>query len=77
MELRINNKKMQDWQKEEIDTLLQNPDNFRENEYIDYKKTFAFLEIPEKNKADEKRIEFCHDICSFANADSGYIFLWN
>lgn len=74
MELRINNKIMQDWQKEEIDSLLQNPDSYRENEYIDYKKTFAFLEIPEKNKADEKRIEFCHDICSFANADSGYIF---
>lgn len=74
MELRINNKIMKDWQKEEIDTLLQNPDSYRENEYIDYKKTFAFLEIPEKNKADEKRKEFCHDICSFANADSGYIF---
>lgn len=34
MELRINNKIMQDWQKEEIDTLLQNPDNYRESEYI-------------------------------------------
>ena len=74
MDLRINNKTISDWQKEEIDSLLQNPDSYRENEYIDYKKTFAFLEIPEKNKADEKRIEFCHDICSFANADSGYIF---
>lgn len=71
MELRINNKKMQDWQKEEINSLLQNPDNYRENEYIDYKKTFAFLEMTDKK---EKKIEFCHDICSFANADSGYIF---
>ena len=48
MELRINNKIMQDWQKEEIDALLQNPDNYRESEYIDYKKNFAFLEIEDK-----------------------------
>ena len=74
MELRINNKIMKDWQKEEIDTLLQNPDNYRENEYIDYKKTFDFLKIPNKKENEKKKNEFCHDICSFANADSGYIF---
>lgn len=72
MELRINNKTISDWQKEEIDSLLQNPDNYRENEYIDYKKTFAFLEMTDKK--ERKKIEFCHDVCSFANADSGYIF---
>jgi predicted HTH transcriptional regulator len=51
--------------------ILNNPD-YRENQYLDYKKAFAF-QLIDKNKIVEKVYEFRNDVCSFANADGGYL----
>lgn len=49
-----------------------NNDAYRENNFIDYKVNFAPL--LDKNNKKEKQAEFRNDVCSFANADGGYIF---
>lgn len=69
----INGKSFMDCTEADLHVLIDNPD-YRENDYIDYKATFAFLEI-EKNdprKAD-LLAEFRSDICHFANAEGGYL----
>lgn len=68
---RINNKSLLECKPVDFKTLLDNPD-YRENQYLDYKKTFSFLGAP-KNMLQEKNSEFRKDICAFANADGGYI----
>ncbi|SFW22546.1 AlbA family DNA-binding domain-containing protein [Ruminococcus flavefaciens] len=70
----INNKSFLDCNAEDLKVLIENPD-YRENEYIDYKKNFSFLEIP-KDKKDlltQKKYEFKSDVCAFANAEGGYL----
>ncbi|WP_028515176.1 AlbA family DNA-binding domain-containing protein [Ruminococcus flavefaciens] len=70
----INNKSFLECNEEDLKVLIENPD-YRENEYIDYKKNFSFLEIP-KDKKDiiiQKKSEFKSDICAFANAEGGYL----
>lgn len=74
MEFLINNKPFEEWTIEEINYLIANSDTYRENEYIDYKRTFDFLECTDKNAKSNRKQEFCNDICSFANAESGYLF---
>lgn len=71
---KINNKSFLECTAEDLQVLIDNPD-FRENEYIDYKKNFAFLEIQSDKKGliASKISEFKNDICSFANADGGYL----
>lgn len=60
---------------EDLNALIGNSD-YIENQYIDYKELFAFCD--ERLPADmrkQKAIEFKNDICSFANAEGGYIFV--
>lgn len=68
---RINNKTFMECTLEDFHELIDNPD-YRENQYLDYKKTFSFLGV-HKDIVAEKNAEFRKDICSFANADGGYI----
>lgn len=56
----------------DIKTVVDNAD-YRENEYIDYKETFSFLKIQRGPARDKEISEFRSDICSFANADGGYL----
>lgn len=72
MFLKINGKSFLDCNEDDLKILIDNPD-YRENEFIDYKKTFSFLETDEKSICNEKKIEFKIDVCSFANADGGYL----
>lgn len=69
----INGKSFLDCDVSDLQMLIDNPD-YRECEYIDYKATFSFLEYA---KGDRKRTEhlaeFRSDICSFANAEGGYL----
>lgn len=67
---KLNNKSFLECTEEDFESLIENLD-YRENEYIDYKKNFAFLEIPKEKKAERncKIAEFRSDVCSFANAD--------
>lgn len=71
---KINNKTLLDITEEDLQILIDNPD-FRENEYLDYKKAFAHLELQNENKhvIDSKRAELKSDVCSFANAEGGYL----
>lgn len=76
MELFLNGKPFDRWTISDLQVLVDNPEDYRENEFIDYKKDFALLKIP-TNKPDlreKEKQEFCNDICSFANAEAGYIF---
>ena len=69
--MRINNKEFGEWIADDLQVLLSN-DAYRENNFIDYKVNFAPL--LDKNNKKEKQAEFRNDVCSFANADGGYIF---
>lgn len=69
----INNKSFLECDEEDLKLLIENPD-YRENEYIDYKKNFSFLEIKDKKEfIIQKKCEFKSDVCAFANAEGGYL----
>ena len=59
---------------DDFNELLDNPD-YRENEQIDYKRTFSILDYDksEKKNIDEAKSEFRSDICSMANSRGGYL----
>ena len=67
----INNKSFLECTEEDLKVLIEN-DDYRENEYIDYKLNFSFLESDNLERS-KKISEFKSDICSFANADGGYL----
>ena len=69
----INGKSFMDCNEEDLQNLIDNPD-YRENDYLDYKASFSFLNIP-KNDPDrtEHIAEFRSDVCQFANAEGGYL----
>lgn len=69
----INGKELFDCDEEDLKVLIDNSD-YRENEYLDYKVNFSFLEFQKGNPKREKHIfEFRSDVCSFANAGGGYL----
>ena len=70
--MKINNKGSKDWTEEDLLAIIEN-DAYAENEYIDYKEIFAVLECQDKDAKRKKQNEFRHDVCSFANADGGYL----
>ena len=69
----INGKSFMDCSEADLQILIDNPD-FREGDYLDYKSSLSFLDIP---KNDSQRLEhiaeFRSDVCQFANADGGYL----
>lgn len=67
----INGKDLIDCSLDDLQIILDNPD-YMENEYIDYKKTFSVNEVPKEQKQHEQA-EFRSDVCSFANANGGYL----
>lgn len=69
----LNGKQINDWDEHDLLVLLDNID-YKESETIDYKLNFAFLEADDKKIIQHKKDEFRHDICSFANANGGYMF---
>lgn len=69
----INNKTFNEWTADDLRSLINNED-FRENQYIDYKRTFDFLEATDKLQKAKGKDEFRNDVCSFANADGGSLF---
>ena len=68
----FNGKTLLECNEDDIKSLLDDPE-FRESEYIDYKENFAFLEIEDKTAKNTKKVEFRNDVCSFANAEGGYL----
>lgn len=69
----INGKAADKLTEEDLNVLKDNED-YKENQYIDYKGLLAFYDnrLP-KDKRQQEVIEFKHDICSFANAEGGYL----
>lgn len=53
--------------------VLLNNEEYKESDYIDYKKDFAFFELQDRNQVQKKKAELRHDICSFANSKGGTI----
>lgn len=70
--MRINNKTFKEWTEDDLRILLDN-DDFRESQFLDYKRTFEFLE-GDKFQRSKGKDEFRNDVCSFANADGGDLF---
>ena len=68
----LNGKSFLDCDYTDLQLLIDNLD-YRENEYIDYKQNFAFLEMEDKKVKESKKVEFRNDICSFANTEGGYL----
>lgn len=68
----INGKEFLSCTEDDFSILIDNPD-YRECDYIDYKQTFSFLEIGKGNEREHKKVEYKCDVCSFANADGGYL----
>lgn len=68
--MKINNKTFKEWTEADLVTLLDNED-FRESQFLDYKRTFEFLEESDKNQKAKGKNEFRNDVCAFANADGG------
>lgn len=68
--MNLNGKSYKQWTEEDLRTLLNN-DDFREGQFLDYKRTFDFLEATDKNQKSKAKNELRNDICSFANADGG------
>ncbi|MBE6776336.1 MAG: ATP-binding protein [Ruminococcaceae bacterium] len=69
----LNGKSFLDCTEKDLEELIDNPD-YRENEYIDYKANFSFLDMPKKHPDRIKHIvEFRSDICAFANASGGFL----
>lgn len=68
----LNGKDYKKWLEDDISVIIEN-DAYKENEFIDYKETFAVLEFTDKVQRRKKQEEFRHDVCSFANADGGYL----
>ena len=69
---KINGKSFLECTEEDLKGLIDN-EAYREDEYIDYKKTFSFLEKPKGRERDVKKAEYKSDVCSFANAAGGYM----
>ena len=69
---KINNKSFLECTEEDLEVLVNNPE-FRENEYIDYKQNFSFLDELNGKVKSEKIAEFKNDVCAFANAEGGYL----
>lgn len=71
----INGKMVNNIAEEDLNSIVGNCD-YIENQYIDYKEMFSFWDerLP-PNVQKQKVIEFKNDICSFANAEGGYIFV--
>lgn len=69
----INGKAADKLTEKDLNVLKDNED-YKENQYIDYKGLLAFYDnrLP-KDKRQQEVIEFKHDICSFANAEGGYL----
>lgn len=69
---KINNKSFLECNEEDLKVLIKNED-YRENEYLDYKQDFSFLKISKGYERTNKILEFKSDICSFANSEGGYL----
>lgn len=70
----INGKTFLNCSIEDIRGIIDNQD-YRESEYLDYKKSFEIADIP-KNAVDalnKAKAEFRKDVCAFANAQGGYL----
>lgn len=68
----LNNKTYMEWNREDIQVLIDDI-NYKESDKVDYKAEFAFMECREKIEREKKKEEFKNDICSFANANGGYL----
>ncbi len=67
----VNGKHLYDCTFEEFKEILGNSD-FHENEYLDFKQSFSILDYS-KQERHNAISEFRSDVCSFANANGGYL----
>lgn len=71
----INGKTADKLTEEDLSTIINNPD-YAEGQCLDYKTLFAFDDKSlDKAKRDSEIVEFKKDVCSFANAEGGYVIV--
>ena len=72
MDLMVNGKKITECCEKDLQVLIDNPD-YRENQYIDYKSDFSYFRAEGKEVKEKEAFELRKDICSFANAEGGFL----
>lgn len=71
----INGKTADKVTEDDLNTIIQN-DDYAEGQYLDYKRQFGFEDKSlDKADRDKEIVEFKKDVCSFANAEGGYIIV--
>jgi len=70
--MQLFNKPLEKWELKDLEFILNDPD-YKESEYLDYKKDFSFLKIDNRALKHKEKDEFRHDICSFTNSDGGFL----
>lgn len=69
---RINGKDIIDCNLDDLQSIMNDP-NYAENEYLEYKSSYVINDVS-KEKKQEEQVELRNDVCSFANAQGGYLF---
>lgn len=71
----INGKSFLNCSIEDLKGILDNQD-YRESDYLDFKKSFEITEIPksESDALNKAKAEFRKDVCAFANAQGGFLY---
>lgn len=72
----INNKSLLDCTEDDLQIIIGDP-AYRESRYIEYKEMYepALYDNTKKQKRDDAKTEFRNDVCTFANAEGGYLIL--
>ena len=76
MQIKINGKTLFNIGEHDLNDLVNNLD-YRENDFLEYKETLPFIFMNKADGNEKKRkdaiAEFRRDVCSFANAQGGYL----
>ena len=69
----INGKSLLECNEDDLNEIIDNSD-YRECEYLDYKRDFSILNYSKKDDKKKQEIfEFRNDVCAMANGNGGYL----
>ena len=72
--MQLFNKPLEKWTKDDLESIIKDSD-YNEKLHVDYKEEYNLYKIPKAKipEREKEKNETRNDICSFANADGGYI----
>lgn len=72
--MKLNDKTYKEWTESDLRVLLNNED-FREGQFLDYKRIYEFIEPADQKQKAKAKNEFRNDVCAFSNADGGDLII--